>query len=277
MIISILFCLAILMITLDSIGSKRLRRQVIKQSKAHFEHSKNIDAQLPPYQKYTEDLQRFLIYAKKMDASPIQTLRFKLKGAQKKEEAKHWQPIEAKQFQTLSPLAMTYYEDRTLGFLWSIKKYRFLQDKKTGERQWMLSLFPFNQKRGKDDQWLNWMHLLASLPWLPDLAFSPSLHWEKDDFRENCTIATMHINGKRIRAYYTFTPHGQLLSCTCILDKVLGSTSKVSLSYQYFDFEYVENWQVPLRVRTKEKRTQVTLEAELKITQLVYNEDFAWW
>ncbi|GAB5552629.1 MAG: hypothetical protein Sapg2KO_22200 [Saprospiraceae bacterium] len=276
MIISILFFLAILIITLDSIGSKRLRRQVIKQSKDFFALSETIDTKRPPEKTFPEDLKRFLLRAKKIDASPIQTLRLKLKGAQKKEQAKHWQPVEAKQFQTLNPLAMTYYEDSTPGFLWSIKKYRGIQGKKEWYRRWTFSLFSFNQQQGKDEQWLNWMHLLASLPWLPDLAYLTDLHWEKD-IRENCVIATIHINGKRIRAYYTFHTNGQISSCSCVLDEVLSSTSKVRLSYQYFDFEDVESWRVPLRVKIKETQLKSALEAQLKITQLVYNEEFAWW
>lgn len=276
MIISILFFLAILIITLDSIGSKRLRGQVIKQSKDFFALSETIETKRPPEKAFPEDLKRFLLLAKKMDASPIQTLRFKLKGAQKKEQAKHWRPVEAKQFQTLKPLAMTYYEDATPGFLWSVKKYRGIQDKIAWSRQWAFSFFLFNPQKDKDDKWLNWMHLLASLPWLPDLAYLKGLHWEKD-IRGNGVIATMHINGKRIRAYYTFPTNGLISSCYCVLDEVLGSTSEVKLSYQYFDFEDVESWRVPLRIKIKEVRQKSVIEAQLKITQLVYNEEFAWW
>lgn len=272
MIISILFCLAILIITLDSIGSKRLRGRLIRLGKVFFAQSVpsvQDDKDLPPI------LKSFLVFSGQSKASAIQTLRFKLKGAQKKSGAKFWQPIEAKQFQTLEPLTMTYYEDRTLGFLWSQKKSRLIQKGHAEQQQWMLSIFPYGKKKDHNKPILSWMHLLASMPWLPDIAFLGNLDWEEAD--EKSVEGKFQIEGHTIHVLYQFKPNGQPIRCRCTYQNLEVPSANLDLEYQYFTFEEAESWQVPLSGIMVEKRNNLEDETKFNLTQLVYNEDFAWW
>ncbi|MEM6378307.1 MAG: DUF6544 family protein, partial [Bacteroidota bacterium] len=188
---------------------------------------------------------------------------------------KNWQPIEAKQFHTLEPLTMTYYEDRTLGFLWSMKKSRLIFKQKAYVQQRWLSLFPYAGKENKVQERLSWMHLMASIPWLPDFAYRVS--WETYEHEDNILKAKFLMDDHFVKATWKFTPNGQVISCECKMNKVLGATFEESVHYQYFDFEEVESRSVPLRVRIIEKYEGTTFEKEFQITQLVYNEDFAWW
>lgn len=272
MIISILFCLAILMITLDSIGSKRLRRRLIKSGKAFFDASTPLEQSakdLPPI------LTHFLNFSGQHKAAPIQTLRFKLKGAQKKSTAKFWQPIEAKQFQTLAPLTMIYYEDRTLGFLWSEKKSRLIESPKAKQTQFIFSLFPYGEKQQHQQRILTWMHLLASMPWLPDLALWESLEWKILD--EKSVEAQFQIEDQVIHILYQFKQNGQPIRCRCKLQNTFEASSNLDLEYQYFTFEKTESWQVPLSGIIEEQHEKSAIQTKFTLTQLVYNEDFAWW
>lgn len=272
MIISILFFLAVLIITLDSIGSKRLRGRLIKLGRAFFAASAPLEhaaKDSPPI------LTNFLEFSGQNTAPPTQTLRFKLKGAQKKSTAKSWHPIEAKQFQTLEPLTMSYYEDLTLGFLWSQKKSRLIQKGKAKQQQWIFSLFPYGKKQDSNNPILSWMHFLASMPWLPDIAFLETLDWEKIDGKS--ITAKFQMEGNTINVLYQFKSNGQPIRCRCTYQDLEAPASKLDLEYQYFTFESVESWQIPLSGIMVEKTENSEHQTKFSLTQLVYNEDFAWW
>ena len=270
MMISILFLLVILIITLDSIGSKRMRRLIIHKARTFFEESKEQEVRNIPD---LPGLDRFLSQSGQKNAETIQTLRFKLKGAQKDTTQKILQPVEAKQFHTLEPLTMSYYEDRTLGFLWSMKKSRLIFKQKAYVQQRRLSLFSYGDKERKVQERLSWMHLAASMPWIPDLALLMS--WSAQD--ENTIQAKLLIDDYFVKTSWKLAPNGQVISCRCTMSKVLGSTFSESVFYEYFDFAEEENWRVPLRIKITEKYKNTTLEKEFIITQVVYNEGFAWW
>lgn len=170
---------------------------------------------------------------------------------------------------------MTYYEDRTLGFLWSQKKSRLIQKGQAEQQQWVLSLFPYGKKQDPNNPILSWMHLLASMPWLPDIAFLENLDWEEAD--EKSVDGRFQIEGHPIHVLYQFKSNGQPIRCRCTCQDLEVPSSKLDLEYQYFTFEQTESWQVPLSGIMVEKNSNLGSETKFSLTQLVYNEDFAWW
>jgi hypothetical protein len=147
MVFSIALLLVTLLITLDSIGSKRLRAKVIRLGRQFF-----AEANGP-------------------------TLRMRYKAAVRREGRKSWQPIEAKLFLTTEPWRVVSYEDRTPGFLVSQKVFRLVDGKDIEQEKKILSLFP----QSSPPPSLTKMHQWAFLPWLPDHPDWELVQWAVHD------------------------------------------------------------------------------------------------
>lgn len=147
MVFSTFLLLATLLITLDSIGSKRLRAKVIRLGQLFFADAEG------------------------------STLRIRYKAAVRREGRKSWQPIEAKFFLTTEPWRVVHYEDRTLGFLLSQKFFRLVNDGETEQDKKILSLIP----QSSPPPSLTKMHQWALLSWLPDHSNWSLIEWDHHD------------------------------------------------------------------------------------------------
>lgn len=262
MIITIIFLVMTLLITLDSIGSKRLRARVIRLGKQFFARATTT---LPTLNKddLPELLQAYLGYACAKKAAPIQNLRMKIKGAVQKQGRTNWYPIEAKLFLTTTPEQLLYYEDRTMAFLGSQKSFHQLEPENNLRSRAILSLFP----QTTAPVVLNKMQEIASVAWRPDWLLHQSLIWTVSE----ATVLTTQQGGIAISLHIDIDS-GKLLACHCS-DTETGAT----VNFQYSDFEEVEAYLVPMTFDVRESYSGKEFIYRFQVTELIYNEDFAWW
>jgi hypothetical protein len=262
MIATIIFLVMTLLITLDSIGSKRLRAKVIRLGKHFF-----AEAGIPNYPLTEQDLpqilQRYLQLASPKEAAPIQNLRLKIKGAVQIQGRKSWTPIEAKQFLTTQPDQMLHYEDRTLAFLVSQKIFRQLTVEQNLQRKAVLSNFP--QKNAPAI--INQMYRIAMITWQPNWFLINKVEWEASEAGELLT----KLGSIEVKFRFDGTT-GQLISSECV-----DIDSGASIKYEYSDFEETESYLVPMRFEVTESYPGKQFQYRFQVTGLIYNEDFAWW
>lgn len=265
MVFSILLLLITLLIILDSIGSKRLRSQVIRLAKTYFVEAKAPTAltgeqwrNLPPL------LQQYMMYACAKKAPPG-NLRMRYKAATQKRGRKGWLPLEAKLFLTARPRRMLYYEDRTLGFLVSQKRFRQVDKAKVEQSQRILSLFP--QPVGPE--LLVQMHQMALLAWQPGHSCWTDLDWQSVD---KCLLVAQ-LPAVSMSITLEIDPeHGQLKALQCTAE-----AAAIELSYRYHTYETIGEYQVPMAFVIEEKYDDARYLYRCQVVDLIYEEDFAWW
>lgn len=262
MIISIVFWVMTVLITLDSIGSKRLRAKVIHLGKHFFAEAEKATEPVAK-ENLPELLRTYLDFACAKKAGPIQNLRMKIKGAVQRPGRKTWNPIEAKLFLTSSPEQMLYYEDRTLAFLVSQKTFRQLDAQNKIQTKAILSIFP----QAAAPVILNQMHTIAALAWRPDWLLYFPLEWSVTE------SGTLKANKENIEIQLEIdTDSGQVLTCTCT-----DQQSDCTLAYRYSDYDEEESFQVPMSFEIEEVYSGKKFNYVCQVTGLIYNEDFAWW
>ncbi|HKK76484.1 MAG TPA: DUF6544 family protein [Saprospiraceae bacterium] len=265
MVFSILLLLITLLITLDSIGSKRLRSRVIGLAKTFFaqaEASSPVSGQQAAH--HPPLLKRYLDYACP-DGEVVATLRMRYKAAARRADRKNWQPIEAKLFLTTSPWQMVQYEDRTLAFLVSQKRFRLVAEAKTEQSQRLFSLF--SQPTAPDV--LARMHQWACLVWQPGHPAWTSLDWSLEDSQSVSSFLAkekIHITWKIDKE------SGQLTHF-----QAKAEEAGLSLNYTYTDYEEQGAYQVPMSFEMAEVYADKQYLYRAQLVDLVYDEDFAWW
>ena len=274
MIFSIVLGLVVLLIVLDSIGSKQVRRLIINKAKSAFEYAlaEDNEVSLGSAESLPRELKRFLKASQAQEAIPPLTLRMKLKGAVKAATKKSWTPIEQKLFLSYQPASFISYQDLTLGFLISQKQFTILNSNEAQAGTKVLSVFSKN--RGSHERRLieGGLHYLAMLPWQPNLARSSFIQWKG-------TTATLVLGKRNIKGEFRFNKKGliQQLSGTFSLKDSSG-TAKINFQFNYSDYRSYDHLMVPFHLKVLYWQGKSTNDLfEFDVTDLVYNEDFAWW
>lgn len=265
MVFSILLLLITLLITLDSIGSKRLRSRVIGLAKTFFAQAESAGP-VPGWQaKNTPPiLQLYLDYACPDGATPA-TLRMRYKAALRRADRKNWQPIEAKLFLTTSPWQMVQYEDRTLAFLVSQKCFRLVTEAETEQSQRLFSLF--SQPTAPDV--MARMHQWACLVWQAGHPAWASLDWSLEDSQS----VSSFLAAEKIHLTWKIDQEsGQLTHFQAEAEE-----AGLSLNYTYADYEEQGAYRVPMSFEVAEVYAGKQYLYRAQLVDLVYDEDFAWW
>lgn len=263
MIASLVLLLMTLIITLDSIGSKRLRGRVIRRAQAFFS-----EAKVPEKRSSAEApvlLQSYLDFTAAKNGAPLHT-RMRYKAAVRRAGQKKWQPIEAKLFLISSPWRMVYYDDRTPGFLVSQKHFRQVDDAGVEQLQKIFSLFP----QTAPPDLLARLYQVAMLPWLPGHAHWLEAEWQEAD---GLLSGTVHPGGVPVALRLELdTETGQLQSL-----HAEEATAGIALRVQYSDYEPAGSYRVPMRFIVEEEYAGKRYEYRCEVVDIVFNEAFAWW
>lgn len=269
MIATIILILITLIITLDSLGSKRIRARVIKKAKSAFEEALN-----PPEKPQVDPMdlpspvQAFLQSHQAAEAESIFTLRMKLKGAVRRNGRPYWVPLEGKLFVAPPVDQLHFYQDRTLWFLLSRKTIMEYSSGQSTREERLFSLIPLRTRGGEPSPEL---HYWSCLPWIPELCRRPELNWST----EGKTKATFYWEAQKekYRGEMTFGPKHNVQE----LVFYAGNSQELILKIRYEDLHELDGKMVPLKMDWQVPGKEGSRQYQYTITEVVYNEAFAWW
>lgn len=266
MVFSIFLLLGILLITLDSIGSKRLRSRVISRSKTIFAEADSEESRLVKTSPASLQplLQSYLNYSTGGNSFPI-SVRIRYKAAVRRADRKYWQPIEAKLYLTAAPWRMINYEDFTLGFLISLKRIRLIDEDSIEQSQYWLSLFTSSrvpELMGKMHQW-------ACLIWQPGHPAWARLKGQA----ESAKMVTYQLKKETIQFNWQIDQRSGEIGQF----RAWSKDSLISLLYVYGDYQEVGDYHIPMTFEVEEKYGKKEYLYKCRIADIVFDEDFAWW
>ncbi len=277
---AILTVALLIWISIDSFGSKRIRRKVIEVGKQNFHlgiNEENQDFLLGQSQQLPSPIRQYLEQSQAIKALPLQTTRLRFKGVQKRQDRKRWTPIEAKIFLTAHPLSLAYYDDRTLGLFLSGKKVQILEQENASSQYTIGSIFPLSSTPQGKPSHESLAQILAHAPWVADIFLLP--HWEWLDQSKNQISGIFKWQEEELKVSYRFDKKGLIKSfLTRIPAQEALQNTTIDMECHFFDYKLLDSYQVPSKyqiLRSSGKKPGTI--AKFDITELVQSNAFAWW
>jgi hypothetical protein len=187
-------------------------------------------------------------------------LRMRIKGASRRLGRKSWRPFEGKAFFTPLQQSMLWYADWTWELFVSLKGQGQLWP---SQSEVAYRLFSFLPIPGPKVNTLNAMFSLAATVWQPWLWPYLEGKWEAGNAK-----AATYVSTQGFLAQFTFEDNG-----------AVKSLENEELRIEYEDFRPFGEQRFPFLLHIFVKKADGTwfLIAQLELTDLVWDGEFAWW
>lgn len=255
--LSVVSGIIVLVITLDHLGSRRVRGRVRRRAIGLFAEAKPIPVP---------------VGSKSIEYNPVslETVRLRLKRSRRLSPKGNWYPVEAKLFFVPFPLGGAYYADGTRAPFVSEKEVRWLEGRRAGQERRLLSVFRLSAKK-KVSLPLAWWILHA--PWYPDLLHHPGLKVELPGPRK------YRLTWKEAENWsidLVADDKGQWTES--VLYGFRQKKEEPLLRCRWTDYKDFDSWSIPTGLITQQyDQDSWWTSGHTQVTDWVANEAFKWW
>jgi len=255
--LSVLLGFIVLVVTLDHLGSHRVRNRVRQRAIRLFAEAKALPASDDNTLSQT-------------NRSPLETVRLKLKRSRRLSPKGGWFPVEAKLFFTPFPIGGAYYADWTRAPFVSQKEVRWLEGARSGEERRLFSLFSLPAKKDSGLQLAWW---LVHAPWYPSLLHHPDLRVVPQDDKR----VQLSRTGDENWSVRLFAGDDGQWS----VSELIGFRQKNEVPLircHWSNYKKFDVWSIPTELITQHYNKGSWWKAgQTQLTDWVANEEFAWW
>jgi hypothetical protein len=240
----------------DLLGTQVFKKRVLAQARALWQE------ELPARQAQAipAALSAYQVFTRTQNEVTGARLRMRVKGASRRLGRKHWRPFEGKAFfAPLQPL-MVWYADWTWELFVSIKGQGQLWPAQSEVAYRLFSILPIS---GPKITTLNAMLGLAATAWQPWLWPYLAGKWEAGSGND----ATF-VSPEGLCTHFVFEKTG-----------AIDSLENGELRIEYSDYRPFGEQQFPFLLHVFVKRADGSwfLQAQVEVTDLVWDGEFAWW
>ncbi len=276
----IFLLLIMLLITVDSVGSKRIRREVKREAATLFAEALKRsapEALVAELERLPVPVQRYLRMAGVPGRPVLRTVRLKQKGAIRLGPGKRWLPLEAKSFHTTDPDAFLWYADITAGPFVSFKGVDRLRNGKGRMQGKVFSLIPLFNATGAGIDEGSWLRYLGEAAFYPSRLLHPELEWTT--LGERAARLAFPFSGKKLEMSLFFNASDELIRIEARRPRsVKGGFQEDPWIGEYDTYKEVQGYRLPFHCRVSwELPAGRYTYYEADITDVAINEAFRWW
>ncbi len=255
--LSVITGLIVLVITIDHLGSRRVRSRVRRRAQRFFAEAKSLPL---PAESISSTNNR----------EALETVRLKLKESRRLAPKGSWYPVEAKLFLAAYPLAGVYYADWTRAPFVSEKQMRWLEGDQAGEERRLLSVFRLSAKKKLSPPLAWWV---LQIPWYPSLLHHPDLNVDPLDTR-GCRLTW--VGDDRWGVDLLENKEGQWTES--VLYGFRQKKEQPLLRCYWKNYKNFGHWSVPTELITEQHDHGSWWQTgQTQLTDWVPNEEFKWW